>query len=367
MTNLCKYSKLSLLQFYGLLLILSWPGSSNIHLRAIGSVGASDYDSDSDSTNQTRTRTKETTTTTTTTTNNTTTANNNNTIRPTIYTYFERIDVSNRTTGMTDEDDSYLLQFWKERWISAGYTPIVLTAVDVEGFQQKLDHQQRRAAEYESSSSSSSIQSRLDALNLDDFSRILFRRWIAMAAVGGGWFTDYDNFPLRDFSHQEEKGILHQELPNNGKMTVHDLLSPTLASGSGKEWLDTLDALLDDAKEHCQRRSTSTSTSRITDHYYYNCFYTDSLGIHSLRTNNHKMAPRTTRQVAAPFDKNDPVSFDDPKLCSSKQFRTKWTVHFGPEILQRGKHIPRPADRLPKYRFKLARDWLDRWQVLCLQ
>mmetsp|Transcript_17908 Transcript_17908/g.39064 ORF Transcript_17908/g.39064 Transcript_17908/m.39064 type:complete len:358 (-) Transcript_17908:1833-2906(-) len=285
--------------------------------------------------------------------------------RSTIYTYFERIDVANRTTGMSNDDDDILLRFWKERWEAAGYLPVVLTTKDasLQRVVSNTEHEEYEDEDeqYLTKSRYDAIQFKLDALRLDDFSRVIFRKWIAMAAVGGGWFSDYDNFPLPCLYRKYGEDIIQEELPNEGRMTVHDIISPTLASGSAKEWIDTLEALLDDAKDHCHQTKSSISYDR---YHYFDCFYTDSLAIHSLRSNHHKLTPQTSRFVTAPFDKNDPVSFDDPELCSAKGFAGKWTVHFGPEILQRGRHVP-PTDRLPKHRFKLAKDWLDRYEILC--
>jgi len=370
------YYKLNFIQCSILLLhFFALSGLQNLRVRAIS---AYEYESTN---NETTTRTKDT--------------KNNEPII--IYTYFEKIDISNRTTGMTDEDDSNLLNFWKETWKAAGYMPIILTAEDImisfgrhddDGGQTTTNTK----GKYFTKDRYDSITSRLNNLNLDDFSRILFRRWIAMATVDGGWFSDYDNFPLRRRRHQScisspqpnqviQAGKLHlqEQLPNDGKMTLHDILSPTLASGSGKEWLDTLDYMLDDAEKHCQKATEyrhrhdddddDDDGRKNYDSHNINCFWTDSLGIHSLRTNNNHNqdmpAPKTSRQVAVPFDKDDPVSFNDPKLCSSKSFRNKWTVHFGGEILQRGKYVPSPKDRLPKHRLKLARNWLDQWHILC--
>ena len=270
--------------------------------------------------------------------------------RPTIYTYFQRIDANNRTTGMTNDEDDDLLSFWRERWEDAGYTPVILTSDTV--YSPSFDNQSASNNQSHSSSFTKeryeSVRTKLDAMPLDDFGKILFRRWLAMAAIGGGWFSDYDNFPL--WNLESEGSVSRDELHLPTKMTVYDVLSPTLASGSGIEWLDTLEALLDDTIQNCPPRS--------------NCFYSDSLAIHSLKSNHHTMAPMTARRVALPFDKDDPVSSNDSHLCSKRAFRTKFTVHFGPEALQRGRHVP-PKDRHPKHRSRLARGWLDRWQELC--
>jgi hypothetical protein len=55
--------------------------------------------------------------------------------------------------------------------------------------------------------------------------------------------SDYDSFPLHDFRSEgvrvdaggDLKGALR--LPNNGTLTVHNRLCPSLVSGTGAEWL----------------------------------------------------------------------------------------------------------------------------------
>lgn len=272
-------------------------------------------------------------------------------IRPTVYTYFERIDSSKRTTGMADEQDSDLLLLWKEQWEKAGYAAIILTEQTLKSpnFEMLGEITKQR---YEST------QSKLEALPVDDFGKVLFRRWLAMAAIGGGWFSDYDSFPLWNLEH--EASIDHAEVaagekyPLKEQMVVYDILSPTLASGSGIEWLDKLEALIEETTKNCPSNNTG-----------HQCFYTDSLAIHSIRADGDaKLAPAKDNKLATPFERNDPVSFDDPALCAARGFRKKIAVHFSPQALQRGRHVP-PKQRHPRYRSKLAREWLNRWQELC--
>jgi hypothetical protein len=248
---------------------------------------------------------------------------------PTIYTYFERIPSDHRTTGMRDDEDDQLLELWNTTWIQAGWNPIVLTLGDAQ-----------RHSDYES------VQEILaTTLHLDTWSQVLFHRWVAMSAVGGGWYADYDVFPLHDFP---------AELPNNGRMTVHDIVSPTLASGSADEWSSTLNALLKDAQTH-----KSPIPNRQT-------YWTDSLGVNSLTKTYRKQAPAplTGKRVAMPYDKNDPVASGDPADCAARNFRGKWAVHFGPKMLQMTRSLS-PTLRHPKYRWMVANEWLPRWKELC--
>ena len=100
---------------------------------------------------------------------------------------------------MTDEQDSDLLLLWKEQWEKAGYTAIILTEQTLKSpnFETLGEVTQKR---YEL------IQSKLEALPVDDFGKVVFRRWLAMAAIGGGWFSDYDSFPLWNLEQEVSIG-----------------------------------------------------------------------------------------------------------------------------------------------------------------
>jgi hypothetical protein len=248
-----------------------------------------------------------------------------------IYTYFEYIPAGVRTTGMSDEDDKQLLEFWKESWSSNGWKPIILRIEDV----KKLDGY-------------SSLESELEnELRPDPWSHALFHRWMAMAAIGGGWYVDYDVFPLPEF-------IPPVDLPHNERMTVHDIHSPTLASGSGEQWLLTIQALLSDAKQNA-----SPVAERAT-------FWTDSLGINNLVKNHGKQepAPLIEKRVILPHNHNDPVWSRNIADCVARSVRNRWVVHMGPRVFQTAKHLA-PAERHPRNRRKEAQKWLQQWGELC--
>lgn len=250
-----------------------------------------------------------------------------------VYTYFERIPLDVRTTGMQDEEDDELLNGWSEYWTMAGWTPIVLGKHHVESVMNDYTSLER------------------DLLaSLDPWSRALFHRWVAMSAVGGGWYADYDVFPLPDF----QPSVVDDGLPNMGRMTVHDILSPTLASGSGKEWFSTLQALLLDAQKNM---------SPIMDRW---TFWTDSLGINNLvkEHNTKSPAPLTGKRVLIPYGPNDPVVSRNPQDCSARRFRNRWVVHVSPKVFQTANHLG-PTERHPKYRWHEATKWLQGWNDIC--
>lgn len=250
--------------------------------------------------------------------------------RPIIYTFFQSSDSLNCLPASDfpeNESDNLLLGLWKEEWSFAGWNPVVLTLEDAE---KHVDYEKLKAE--------------LDSLRLDTFGNLIFSRWIAMAAVGGGWYADYDAFPIREFP---------SDLPNNGRMTVYDIASPTLASGSAAEWLLTLNALLGDAKNH-----QSTDPKGLT-------FWTDSLGVLSLMRkyeNKKSPSPQTAKRVANPYGKKDPILTDSG--CDTKPFRGRWVVHFGLEMVQTAQFVP-PELRLPKHRVTLAKNWLSKWTEKC--
>ena len=272
--------------------------------------------------------------------------------RPTIYTYFEYIPIENRTTGMSDKDNNELLQYWKVTWAKSGWNPVVLSRKDAE-----------RHPNY------TTIESKLQELHLDFLCQTSFRKWLAMTTTiedDGGWYAEYDVFPLWNVS-TTSTSILNtdfppKQLPNNGFMTVHDIVSPSLVSGRKEQWYQSLMVLLEDARNH-----TTSITYNSDDEYpqKVQTFWTDSMGIHSLQQSHHPSpsivtAPKSTRQVMLAFGRNDPVVTKNPKDC--QKLVKKWAVQVG--RLQQAVYVP-PKYRLPKYRLLLAKKWVSKFQSVC--
>lgn len=186
------------------------------------------------------------------------------TVVPKMYTYYERTipatpqeglgNDDRSITGMTGVEDEQLLDFWKASWSNAGWDPVVLSERDA-----------ARHPKY------AQVQTALEqTLHLDGLGRKLFMRWLAMAAVGGGWMSDYDVFPLvtastttsaitkchhtsiNNSDSDHNYALMSPLLPNGGALTVYDVVTPSLASGSAVAWFETLLALLQDATDHVQ-------------------------------------------------------------------------------------------------------------------
>lgn len=148
--------------------------------------------------------------------------------RPVMHTFYNRIDpnVHHKYGGMTDESDAQLLLVWEAAWKAAGWKTRIVTLEDAkkhpdyEKFDKLLD---------------------LEKMPFGFYDKLCFMRWLAMAAVGGGFMSDYDTFPLRYFAKMKD-------LPRGGKLTVYDTVRsggvPSVVSGSGKEFDRMAHALL---------------------------------------------------------------------------------------------------------------------------
>jgi len=131
--------------------------------------------------------------------------------RPVMHTFFffETIDKSNGEV-LAELDN------WKNAWSEAGWRPVVLTLEDAKRHNDYQHyHDTFMKAEYK----------------IDQYNRMRFYRWLAMAVAGGGWMSDLDTFPL--FSNPEIDGKI---LPNQGKFTCYSRHIPNLVSGSRSEF-----------------------------------------------------------------------------------------------------------------------------------
>jgi hypothetical protein len=246
-----------------------------------------------------------------------------------MYTFFERIPLEHRYTDMMDQDDDDLLNFWKQTWREAGWEPRVLTREDT-----------KRHPDYDA------FVQELINLKLDPFNELQFLKPLVIAASGGGWISDYDVFPVRDF---REEGF---QLPNKGQITFHDILSPSLASGTAEEWLKTAKAMLADAQQNVGTTTTSSTTLN---------YWTDTLSILNLQRKAN-FTLHSSRYVL-PSNKGFSTETLESEQCHKRPLRGKKAVHFCPRCMLEG--ILQPELRLPRHRVTVARDWLLQWQQLC--
>jgi len=131
--------------------------------------------------------------------------------RPIMHTFYEKVN--------TGEDD--LLEAWKEEWDMAGFKTVVLNLEDA-----------KKHPYFEE------MEKVVEDLFFHGYNKMCFYRWLAMAASGGGWISDYDTFPT-NFPMDESK-----TLPNGGNFTSFERHVPSLMVGSADEWLRVTKLLL---------------------------------------------------------------------------------------------------------------------------
>lgn len=132
--------------------------------------------------------------------------------RPLMHTFYEKLSIG--------EDD--LLEVWKEEWAKAGFDHRVLTLEDA-----------KKHPYYEE------MEKILIPIFGNGYDSMCFYRWLAMAAAGGGWMSDYDTFPT---NFPKVEGY---NLPNGGQFTSFQDHIPCLLSGSEDEWTRVSRLLMD--------------------------------------------------------------------------------------------------------------------------
>jgi hypothetical protein len=160
--------------------------------------------------------------------------------RPKMHTFFDYTKMGANST--IDKNEIFLLKEWTNAWKASGWEPIVLSMKDAK---------QHDDFDY--------ITARLDQVPMQKRNpdgsispnRLHFYRWVAMAAVGGGWICDYDVFPLNypavlstDIKLLEQFTIYHSYMAQYTDTPI-DVGKPTLMSGSQGEWNRMVNRLLE--------------------------------------------------------------------------------------------------------------------------
>jgi len=129
---------------------------------------------------------------------------------PTMHTFFE--PVPGGCCGTTQEGHQRLLRTWESAWRSKGWETKILKEEDA-----------RKHQDFEK------LKGILDRLEVDDYNRRCFYRWLAMSEIGG-WMSDYDTFPL---NFDAEVG---SRLQQYGEFTSLESHIPSLIQANKKEW-----------------------------------------------------------------------------------------------------------------------------------
>jgi hypothetical protein len=337
--------------------------------------------------------------------------------RPVMHTYWEPAvpdDDTNDWSGMSVTDHQPWLEFWTESWRAAGWRPIVLTQADAAGF--VLEETTATAT-----TGTTTLSEKNPALKVGTLShlsspntRMLLHKWMAMSAGGGGWYCDYDVFPLISAAAWEEQRTTttttttsstsrkattstpqQQQPANDDILTLHETVAPTLVSGSAQAWRQMTVALMEHAKVVASSLSSSyhhsSSQQQQQPHAPNNLaglFWTDTLALLDIR-HDGAVPMKTTRSVrqadaswllllgnhhngtshnhaaaAAATTRNTTTTIPSSTSRCPKLKPKQWVVHFGPLTLQRSSSVPSHW-RLPKHRLTLARLWMQQWMDLC--
>ena len=316
--------------------------------------------------------------------------------RPIMYTYFENLSKEHDFSGMSLQDHQDMLQFWNLTWSEAGWEPIILTREDVvmndDDYNNDDDFISIMNKKYHDGNHTQQL--------LSAWSKMLLSRWMAVAQKGGGWYCDYDVFPLYSYSELlllQNKTSLSASSPSqevvvavSNVLTLHEVVAPTLVSGSASAWRDMAQALMEHALHDVRSGSSIHNKQAKTS------FWTDTLALLDIRheglLNSNKKRQlrrkneslwfpelRTVRHVVQADRVMDllllpstTTTADDvtsgANRCSSsnnsplrKIKKQQWVIHFGPLTLQRAPNLPTGIQRIPSHRLQLARAWMQQW------
>lgn len=241
---------------------------------------------------------------------------------PKMFTFYSKYpDGVKKRTGMSDQDDEELLEAWKLYWGRAGWETHVLTIEDAEAHPSYDEYVKA-----------------LEGLPFGYYDKLCFLRWLAISQVGGGWISDYDTFPLEDFTKDAFS------LPNEGRFTTYERIVPSLASGSSMEYLRMALLMADNARQH--RNETHWSDMKALDNLYQS---------------SQGSAFDIAQDVLAGHAALNGVDPWNIQLCESVS-AGKRAVHFSHHSVHIG---ITPFEARANDRPKIASHWLDMWKTSC--
>ena len=151
--------------------------------------------------------------------------------RPVMHTFYERTTADER--GEINNSHLLMIDEWKKQWYAAGWEPRILSLEDA-----------RRHPDFDE------IWTVVQRSGYSAYECMCYVRWLAMASVGGGFMSDYDTYPLYDFTRDGH------EMPHGGDFTVYDWSIPSLMSGRASEWLRLTKGIVDNLDQRTQHPET---------------------------------------------------------------------------------------------------------------
>ena len=245
--------------------------------------------------------------------------------KPSMYTFFQRINLDHRSTGMSDGDDDQMLELWKREWQNAGFNTFVLTIEDAQ--RHPLFQDFERMLEEVPLNSPTRI-----------YNQMCYYRHLAMSAVGGGYLSDYDVLPVMNdatttvpfpikITDDSEVVVYSKTLNTNGGI-------PCLMSGSASKWERLAFNLLENGLKHPGERIWSDMYAMID--LRYSSFYQIQDAVIKFGNSNEYLNPSDCEQI-----------------------QEKVAIHFSHHGL---KEIKKKASDRPT----IAKEWLQEWRSSCL-
>jgi len=249
--------------------------------------------------------------------------------RPIMYTYY-----TPAATDMTNEANMELLEAWKKAWHDAGWEPVILNEVHARGL-----------PEFDAL-----MDLIVDPTTIGTYNMACYIRWIAMAAVDGGFMSDYDTFPLNHFLRHG------RELPFAGQLTIWERHVPCLVSGNGSEYFRMAKKIGRSLQEHVYKQKYINENGS-KDAYRQQVRWSDMLALLELYKKSSAMFIRK-REVLDGLKilQNPNWSKDDCEMARGMR-----AVHFSHQSIKEGKQTYRGSI----HRATIARQFLNRFHEVC--
>ena len=242
--------------------------------------------------------------------------------RPSMYTFYSHVE-----TGASVDTDRKLLELWAEEWTIAGFDAKILTLDDARKHPSFPTYERV-------------LREQTKLYKPLEYNYMCFFRWLAMAAIGGGYMSDNDVLPMQG-SYMLSK---HATLPNDGNFTAYQRHVPSMMSGSANEWDRLASTILATAIAQSNGHMKIDGGSRLTS---------DMMALLSVIKTGGDVIVHPDHILSNPQD----FLAMNQSLCMG--MGQKPAVHFSHHAIHAmgSEHVDlRPA---------IMRKWMTRWRTIC--
>lgn len=172
-----------------------------------------------------------------------------------------------------------------------------------------------------------------------------------MAAIGGGWMSDYDTFPLNHFLRHGRK------LPFDGELTVWAGHVPALVSGSGFEYRRIAKKIGESMQKHVNQQKNINAYGRSED-FRNHLQWSDMLALSELY---NKVSKDMYIKKFDILNGADALQIENWTAADCEMSTGKRAIHFSHKAMDVGKQVYRGAI----HRGTVARQFLNTWHWTC--